>query len=61
MPAAGVWWGSARGSPRAGLRQEPGSEVVGRAPAAEQWWRWSCSSATDEGVVGGGQGRGRGG
>ena len=36
MPAAGVWWGSTRGSPRAGLMQGPGSEVVGMAPEVVQ-------------------------
>ena len=36
MPAVGEWWGITRGSPRADLMQDPGSEVVGRAPAAVQ-------------------------
>ena len=61
MPAAGVWWGSARGSPRASLMQEPGSEVIGRGPAVEQWWRRRWSSVSGEGVAGGGRGKGWGG
>ena len=41
--------------------QEPGSEVVGRAPAAVQQLepRWRARSG--EGLARGGQGRGRGG
>ena len=36
MAAAVGWWESKRGSPRADLKQEPGSEVVCRGAAAEQ-------------------------
>ena len=36
MAAVVGWWESKRGSPRADLKQEPGSEVVCRGAAVEQ-------------------------
>ena len=61
MPAVGEWWGITRGSPRTGLMQDQGSEVVGRAPVTVQQLelRWRARSA--EGAADAGRGRGQGG
>ena len=57
----GVGWGSTRGSPRAGLMQEPGSEMVGRAPTAVQHLELRGRACSGEGAADAGRGRVQGG
>ena len=60
-PAAGVWWGSTRGSPSAGLMRKLGSGMDVRAPATEQQLELRGRAGFGEGAVDAGRGRGRGG
>ena len=61
MAAAVGWWESKRGSPRADLKQEPGSEVVCRGAAAEQQLELRGRVHSGEGAADVGWGRGQGG
>ena len=57
MPAAGVWWGSTRGSPSAGLMRELGPGMDARAPATEQQLELRGRAGSGEGEVDAGRGR----